>query len=421
MNNTSLFDSYESSVRSYCRMFPSVFSSAKGSLMFDEKGSAYIDFFCGAGALNFGHNNEYIKDAVIEYMKSDGIIHGLDMYTCAKRNFIDTFVNRILLPRNLNYKIMFCGPTGTNAIEASLKLARKYTGRTKVWAFMGGFHGMTLGALSLTTEKSARDCAGVELSNCTHIPSPYMFPNLDVIAYMQCLLDDDHSGIDKPAALIMETVQAEGGVYPFSNDFIKACRDFCTQNDILFIIDDIQVGCARTGSFFSFERANIQPDMVVLSKSIGGMGMPMSLVLISPEKDVWNPAEHNGTFRGNQLGFVAGTAALEYLLNENLEEECRRKAKIIESYIANEILPLDNRLSTRGIGMIWGVDCSNLGGETFSKLICDICFEHKLIVERVGRNNTVIKIMPALVIEDDILLRGLSILKKSIQNALITN
>ena len=292
--NTKTFEMYESSVRSYCRHFPVVFNRAKGAFMYDEEGNRYLDFLCGAGALNYGHNNDYIKEKLVSYLQNDGVLHALDLHTPAKREFLDTLEEKILKPRGLNYRVMCCGPTGTNAVEAGLKLARKVTGRSNVWAFMGCFHGMTLGSLSLTTEAYARNAAGVSLENCTHIPAPYMFPELDVGAYMQRLLDDDHSGVEKPAALVMETVQAEGGIYPFAPEFLRGCRKFCDENDILLIIDDIQAGCGRTGTFFSFERAGIKPDMVTVSKSIGGIGMPMSLLLISPDKDIWKPAEHNG-------------------------------------------------------------------------------------------------------------------------------
>ena len=272
---------------------------------------------------------------------------------------------------------------------------------------------MTLGSLSMSTEAYARNAAGVSLTDCTHIPAPYMFPELDVIAYMQRMLDDDHSGIAKPAALVMETVQAEGGIYPFSPQFLHDCRKFCDDNDILLIVDDIQAGCGRTGTFFSFERGGIQPDMVTLSKSIGGIGMPMALLLIDPDKDIWKPAEHNGTFRGNQLSFVAGKAALDYMVEHQLDKEAARKGAIIEAFIRNEILPLDSRLAQRGIGMMWGIDCVNVGGDPFSEAVVEACFERKLILERSGRGSSVVKLMPTLVIEDDILMKGLQIVKEA--------
>ena len=411
--NTQTFETYESQVRSYCRHFPAVFTKARGAKMFDEDGNEYIDFFCGAGALNYGHNNPYIKEKMVEYLLSDGILHSMDMYTAPKRAFFETLQERILKPRGYDYKIMCCGPTGTNGVEAALKLARKVTGRTNVFAFMGCFHGMSMGALSLTTERYARDGAGVPLNNVTHIPAPYMFPGLDVIEYMQRLLDDDHSGISKPAALVMETVQAEGGIHPFSPEFLQACRKFCDDNGILLIVDDIQAGIGRTGTFFSFERAGIVPDMVTLSKSIGGCGFPLSMVLFKPELDKWVPGQHTGTFRGNQLSLIAGKAGLEMFVEGKMEEETKRKAEIFRSFLENEILPMDSRLSYRGIGMIWGLDFSKFEGDMTKPLIA-ACFQNGLILERVGRDNNVLKLMPPVIIPDDQLLEGLQILKKSL-------
>ncbi len=416
--NTQTFENYESSVRSYCRHFPAVFNRAKGAMMYDQNGTGYIDFFCGAGALNYGHNNDYIQQALLTYIQSDGLLHGMDMFTPAKREFLETLQEKILKPRGLDYRIMCCGPTGTNSVEAALKLARKVTGRSNVWAFMGCFHGMTLGSLALTTEAYARDASGVLLGNCTHIPAPYMFPDFDVIGYMQRLLDDDHSGVAKPAALVMETVQAEGGIYPFTPAFLAACRRFCDENDILLIVDDIQAGCGRTGTFFSFERGGIQPDMVTLSKSIGGIGLPMALLLIRPDKDIWKPAEHNGTFRGNQLAFVAGKAAIEYFLDHKLDEQVVKKGKIVEDFIRNEILPLDNRLTYRGIGLMWGIDCTALGGDSFSESVVEGCFKRNLILERAGRGSSVVKLMPPLVIDEELLMQGLRIVKESFVEAL---
>ncbi len=411
--DTSVFERYESEVRSYCRSFPTVFSKAKGSILTDSDGKRYIDFFCGAGALNYGHNNETIKRRVIEYLESDGVTHALDMYTEAKRDFIDCFEQRVLIPRGLDYKLQFAGPTGTNAVEAALKLARKVKKRSNVFALMGCFHGMTLGALSLTTDAVSRAGAGVSLHDVTHIPAPYMFPGLDVPAYMQRLVDDDHSGVDKPAALILETVQAEGGVYVFDNDFLRGAEKFCRDNDILLIVDDIQVGCARTGTYFSFERAGIVPDITVMSKSIGGYGMPFSLVLLKPELDLWLPGEHNGTFRGYQPSMVAAKAGIEVMLNDRAEERARRAGERIGAFMENELLPMDPRLAARGIGCIWGVDMAAFGPGK-AKAVSRKCFENGLIIELAGRDNSVVKLMPQLLISDAELDEGLSILKAAV-------
>ncbi len=418
-NNTRPFEEYESEVRSYCRNFPTVFTTAKGSFLHDEAGREYIDFFCGAGGLNYGHNNDYIKEKVLAYLQSDGVMHALDMYTAPKRDFLEFYEEKILKPRGLNYKIQFPGPTGTNAVEAALKLARKVKKRQNVFAMMGGFHGMTLGSIALTTDAASRAGAGVALQNVTHIPAPYMFPELDTLKYMETLLTDDHSGVDKPAAIILETTQADGGINPFDADWLRGVRALCDKYDILMIVDDIQVGCARTGWFFSFERAGIVPDIVTQSKSIGGYGMPFALVLIKPELDIWEPGEHNGTFRGYQLSMVAAKAGLEVMLNEHVEEKVRRQEAIIAEALEKVRALAPEKIKTRGVGFVWGVDFWRYDHDgVMSKKVQNACFSKGLIVERVGRGNAVIKIMPDLLITDETLRKGLDIFTQAVREAL---
>ena len=415
--NTAIFESMESNVRSYCRSFPTVFVKAKGAVMTDENGKDYIDFFAGAGALNYGHNPDYMNQAIIQHLQSDGIVHSMDMYTAPKRDFLEYFTSNILAPRGLDYKVQFAGPTGTNAVESAVKLARKVTGRQNIFAFMGAFHGMTFGALALTTDRCSREGAGQPLNNVTHIPAPYMFPELDTIAYMERLLTDDHSGIEKPAAIILETVQADGGIYVFAPEWLRQLRDLCDRHNILLIADDIQVGNGRTGNFFSFERAGIIPDMVTLSKSIGGCGMPVSLVMFKPQLDIWEPGQHTGTFRGNQLSLIAGKEGLKYFVENSLDKQVQRKGEIVENFIKTRILPINSKIQYRGIGLIWGIDFSQFDTDVTKPLIA-ACFRNGLIVERVGRDNNVLKLMPPLVIEDDLLNKGLEILEKSLKEVL---
>ena len=405
-----IFETYESNVRSYCRTWDEIFSYAKGSIIKSNNNKEYIDFFCGAGAVNYGHNNEFIKNKIIDYLNNDGIVHSLDMYTVAKKDFIETFEEKMLKPKGLNYKIMFPGPTGTNSVEAALKLARKVKGRSNVFALMGAFHGMTLASLALTTDKCSRAGAGQTLNNVTHIPAPYMFGGFDTLNYIETLLTDDHSGIDYPAAIVIETTQAEGGIYILSNEFLQGLRKLCDKYDILLIIDDIQVGCARTGYFFSFERAGIIPDIVTMSKSIGGFGLPFAITLFKPELDIWTPGEHNGTFRGNQLAMVAAKAGIEFALDNNIE----KRVKELEKIIKNFMIDIENnyKVEIRGIGAIWGIDVFK---EEISKNIVKECFKNGLILERAGRDNSVVKIMPALTIDDDLLLKGLNILRNAIE------
>ena len=414
----SIIEENESQVRSYCRKYPVVFTTAKNSMIYDEDGNAYVDFLAGCGALNYGHNNGEIKGEVIDYILKDNITHAMDMYTAAKGAFIKTFKEKILDPKDLNYKIMFCGSTGTNAVEAALKLCRKNKKRSNVIAFMGAFHGMTLGSLALTTDRTSRDGAGVSLDNVTFVPYETTMDGFDSLRYLETVIKDDHSGIEKPAAIFLETVQAEGGINVASVEWLKGVEKICRENDILLVADEIQVGCSRTGTFFSFERAGIKPDMVTLSKSIGGYGFPMSLLLIRDDLDIWKPAEHNGTFRGNQIAFVAARKAIEYNVEHEIDKQVMEKGALVKEYIEKEILPLSDKIFFRGIGLIWGIDFSKFDDPELSHRIADKCFEKGLIIERAGRGDTVLKILPPLTIFDYELFKGLDIIRESIEEEL---
>lgn len=405
-----VFEKTESQVRSYCRKYPVEFDKAKNAELFSVEGERYIDFLAVAGSMNYGHNNPEIKAKIVEYLSEDNIINALDMYTAAKEEFLRTFEEKILEPRNLNYKVMCCGPTGTNANEAALKLARKNTGRMNVIAFSGAFHGMTLGSLAMTTDRTSREGASLPLTNVTFVPYD---GTLDSIAYLKWLLEDDHSGVEKPAAIFLETLQAEGGINVASVEWLQEVRRICTENDILMVCDDIQVGIGRTGTFFSFERAGIQPDMVVLSKSISGFGMPMALLLIRPDLDIFRPAEHNGTFRGNQLSFIGGTAGINYFIEHHLDEEVRRKGAIVEKFIQEEIMPLDSRLSYRGMGLMWGIDFGAVNPALALEAVHE-AFDRHLICEVAGRKDGVLKLMPPLTIEDEVLKEGLAVIKEAV-------
>ena len=410
----NIFETHESNVRSYCRSFPAVFHRAKGSVIYSDSGEQYIDFLAGAGALNYGHNNDYIKQQVMLYLDADAISHGLDLHTSAKEKFLTTFTNQVLAPKGLDYRIQFCGPTGTNAVEAALKLARKIKKRTGIFSFMGAYHGMTLGSIAVTGNTSIREGTWGTSSNVSFMPYPHGFMStIDTIGYVDAVLSDGSSGVEKPAAIIFETVQAEGGVVVAPTEWIKQLRALCDKHDILLICDDIQVGCGRTGPFFSFERADIVPDMVILSKSISGYGFPMSLLLIKPDLDIWSPAEHTGTFRGNQLAFVGGTAALEFRESTDLERDVKVKAAFLENFLNQEIKPFNDAIEIRGLGLIWGIDLTHCGGETLAKAISSRCFELGLIVERVGRNDTVLKILPPLSIDMPMLQKGCSLIKQA--------
>lgn len=408
--------SRESEVRSYCRKYPTTFVKAKGCYLYDENNNKYLDFLAGAGALNYGHNNDEIKEEIIKYMMRDGVTHSLDMYTDAKEEFIETFTKKILEHRSLDYKIQFCGPTGTNAIEAAFKLARKNKQRNNIIAFSGAFHGMTLGSVAATSDAFSRNGAYVPLTNVTHMPYPVgCNADFDTLKYLENVLNDDHSGIDKPAAIVLETVQAEGGINVAPIEWLQGLEQVCKKHDILLIVDEVQVGNSRTGNFFSFERAGINPDMVVLSKSIGGFGLPMAILLMKPELDLWKPAEHNGTFRGCNLSFVGATAGINYNIEHNINQNVLENAKYIENYINEKIISKIPEIELRGIGLIWGIDFSKVGNDNIVKYIIKECFDNGLIIEAAGRKDLVLKILPPLIINKDELKEGLDIINEASQ------
>ncbi|GAB2895363.1 diaminobutyrate--2-oxoglutarate transaminase [Paralcaligenes sp. KSB-10] len=409
-----IFDRMESEVRGYVRSFPVIFDQAKGSLLFDEAGKQYIDFFSGAGTLNYGHNNPVLKKRLLDYLDSDGVVHGLDMATSAKKYFLETFERVLLKPRGWQYTLQFTGPTGTNAVEAALKLARLVKGRQNIISFTHGFHGVSAGSLAVTANSKFRKAAGVALANTTFMPyDGYMGPDVDTAAYLERLLDDSSSGLDHPAAVIVETVQGEGGVNVATWRWLKQLETLCRRHDMLLIVDDIQVGCGRTGGFFSFEPSGIRPDIITLSKSLSGFGLPMSLVLLKPEHDVWKPGAHSGTFRGNNLAFVTAAQALDsYWATEAFAADTQRKEGLVRDWLENLAYSYPAAgLSVRGRGLIQGLATpadSGLAGQIAAR-----AFEHGVVIETSGANDEVLKVLPALTIEDELLERGLEVIERS--------
>jgi diaminobutyrate-2-oxoglutarate transaminase len=411
----SVFDQRESAIRAYCRVYPTVFDKASNARQTDENGKEYIDFFAGAGVLNFGHNNERMTQAVIEYIQSNGVTHSLDMMTTAKRDFMERFEKTILKPRNMSHKMQFIGPTGTNAVEAAMKLARRVTARQEIVAFTRGFHGMTLGSLAATANRYFRGAAGVPLNHVSHYPFGCNKPcmgcesgcGLDSLEHLRGLYRDTSSGVTPPAAFLLETVQAEGGVNVASKEWLRAVADLAREVGALLIVDDIQVGMGRTGSFFSFDDVGIDPDIICLAKGLGGMGTPMAMNLIKPEVDeYWSPGEHTGTFRGQSLSFVAGTQALSYFEDNKLMSEVHEKGDQMNTALA----ALEQRfeqVQVRGRGMILGLDV--MTGER-AKAIVDACFNAGLIIASCGTGGRVVKLIPPLTIPQEDLEKGLDIL-----------
>ncbi|WP_350347712.1 diaminobutyrate--2-oxoglutarate transaminase [Agromyces sp. G08B096] len=414
-----VFDRRESEVRGYVRAFPTVFDRATGSTLIDADGREYLDFFAGAGVLNYGHNNPIFTRALVDYLERDGIIHGLDMATSAKRGFIEAFERLVLEPRGLDHKLQFTGPTGANAVEAALKVARQATGRTTVVAFTNAFHGLSLGALAATGNSHYRGAAGVSLGDVARLPyDGYLGPDVDTLDLFEKMLDDAGSGLDRPAAVIVEAVQGEGGINVASPEWLQRLRRLTEERGILLILDEIQAGVGRTGTFFAFEAAGIVPDLVTVSKSISGSGLPMSLVLLRPEVDVWEPGAHTGTFRGNNLAFVSARAALEtYWQDTAFTDGVQAKSAVLRAEleaIAAEHPELG--FVVRGRGLMMGLACDADRG--LAGRISKAAFARGLVIETSGAFDEVLKFLPALTITEDELRRGLAIVRESLQAAL---
>ncbi|SFL96395.1 diaminobutyrate--2-oxoglutarate transaminase [Marinobacter zhejiangensis] len=404
-----IFKSTESEVRVYSRAFPMVFNRAKNAHLYSKDGKEYLDFLAGAGSLNYGHNNDILKKALIDYVESDGISQGLDLFTTAKQEFIESYKKRILDPRGLDYKMQFTGPTGTNCVEAAMKLARKVKGRTGIISFTNGFHGVSLGAVAATGNKGHRGGAGQPLNNVTFMPfDGYYGDNVDTLAMMDKLLSDNSSGVDLPAAVIVEAVQGEGGLNAASAEWLQGLETLCRKHDILLILDDIQAGNGRTGEFFSFEFAGIKPDIVTASKSLSGYGLPMAVVLFKPELDIWNPGEHNGTFRGNNMAFITARAAVEtYWSDDAFANEIKAKSQVLEAGLKAIADKYGSDFYLKGRGLMRGIACPD--GELADR-ITTLAFEKGLIIETSGPDGEVIKCLMPLTTSEADLKKGTAIL-----------
>ena len=329
----------ESNARSYPRKFPFAIAKAKGSWVTDVEGNKYLDFLCGAGTLALGHNDSEINQTMVDLLTGDAPLHTLDLTTPVKDKFVHTLLS--LLPGELkdNAKVQFCSPSGTDAVDAALKLCKTATGRTSVIAFQGGYHGMGHGALALTGNLTAKNKVHGLMPDVHFFPYPYSYRcpfglggEAGVKAactYFEHVLKDPESGITKPAAVILEPIQGEGGVIPAPVEFLQTVRRVTQELDIPMIVDEIQCGVGRSGKFFAFEYADIVPDVILTSKAIGG-SQPLSVVIYNKKLDKWEQGAHAGTFRGNQLAMAAGTVVMNRVSKPEFLEEVREKGKIIE-------------------------------------------------------------------------------------------
>ncbi len=410
---TAPFERIESNVRSYSRAFPAVFERAHGAVLYDEAGREYIDFFAGAGVMNYGHNNRSVNQALVRYLSGNGILHSLDMFTRAKRTFLQSLDSIILRPRGLQYKVQFCGPTGTNAIEAALKLVRQTKQRRTVVAFTNAYHGLTMGALPLTGNVHYKNEFYAQNGDAVFMPyDGYLGEDVDTAEVLRAYLTDKSSGLSRPAAIFLETIQAEGGVNVASVEWLRKIAGICQEFDILLVVDDIQVGNGRSGHFFSFERAGIAPDVVALSKAIGA-GMPMSILLIRPDLDTWIPGQHTGTFRGNNLAFVAGAEALQYWKTSEFEERIQEKGRYLAALLEGVAFRFPQLISEiRGCGLIYGLVIPQEG---LAARISRRAFELGVVIEVAGSRDHVLKFLPPLTIDESTLARGMGIIARAVE------
>lgn len=426
---------FESSARSYPRKFPFALKKAKGSWVEDVEGNKYLDFLCGAGTLALGHNDDEVNQAMVDLLTSDAPLHTLDLTTPVKDRFVHTILS--LLPEGLkeNAKIQFCSPSGTDAVDAAIKLCKTATGRSTVIAFSGGYHGMGHGALALTGNLNAKNKVANLMAGVQFMPYPYSYRcpfglggesgTKACINYFERLLKDPVSGITKPAAVILEPIQGEGGVVPAPIEFLQAVRRITQELDIPMIVDEIQCGIGRSGKLFAFEYASIVPDVILASKAIGGT-QPMSVVIYNKKLDKWTAGAHAGTFRGNQLAMAAGTVVLNRVSQSEFLADVVKKG----DYLRKAMNELKDEVSiigdVRGKGLMLGVEFIDPNGPKdimghpepcgeIAALVQKKCFENRLVMEKGGRNGSVMRCLCALNVSMDEINIMLDIFKKVVK------
>lgn len=427
----------ESNARTYANSIDKVIVKGLGSYVYDENGKEYLDLLNCAGALALGHNNPFIVSKLQDFLSSNGILQSLDITTPVKEKFLSSLLE--FLPPNISKrcKVQFCGPTGSDAAEAAIKLFKTATGRNTILSFSGGYHGMTIGSLSLMGNLMAKTKVTGLMPDVHFLPYPYPYrcpfglggeQSWQVSAnYIEHLLNDPESGITKPAAIFLEVVQGEGGVIPAPVEWLVRLREITKRLDIPLVIDEIQSGIGRTGDMFSFEESGIEPDAILISKAIGG-GLPLSLMVYDEKYDEWEPGSHTGTFRGNQMAMVAGKAILDFFKKNNVTKNVKTKGAYLEKCFKSLALIHPEIGDVRGRGLMWGLEivdirqpANNIGsypsdGE-LTNIIKKKCLKNGLIIESGGRDGAVLRILPALTISQDELNQMIEILDLSITEA----
>lgn len=430
---------FESNARSYPHKFPIAIKSAQGAWITDVEGRKYLDCLSGAGTLALGHNHSEVIGAIRTLLDHQMPLHTLDLTTPVKDAFCETVLK--LLPGSpSDWRLQFCGPTGADAVEAALKLAKIATGRSGILSFSGAYHGMTHGALSVTGNLGPKTSVGGLMPGIQFLPYPYSYrcplgiggetAAIALGVLIERFLDDVESGVTKPAAIIVEAIQGEGGVIPAPVPWLVKLREVTQRHGIILILDEVQAGIGRTGQWFAFDHAKIVPDMIVLSKAIGG-GLPLSLVAYQAGFDVWSPGAHAGTFRGNQLAMAAGQATLDIMVKNRVLDNVVSVGAALE----HRLIRLQRNLpcigDIRGRGLMLGIEIvdtelpvDSLGSHPphprLSQALQRACFDNQLIVELGGRHGAVLRLLPPLTLthqEGDIVIERLKTALETVMHA----
>ena len=427
-------NSTESNARSYPRKFPFAIAKAKGSWVEDVEGNTYLDFLCGAGTLALGHNDDEVNQAMVEMLTNNLPLHTLDLTTPVKDTFVETLLGALPFGMGKDCKIQFCSPSGTDATDAAIKLCKTATGRSSVISFAGGYHGMGQGPLACMGNLHAKQAVTGLMPDVHSFPYPYAYRDPFGLGgeegvkaacnFFERTLKDPESGITKPACVILEAIQGEGGVIPAPVEFLQCVRRVTKELDIPLIVDEIQCGMGRSGKLFAFEYADIVPDVILISKAIGG-SQPLAVVVYNKELDKWTPGAHAGTFRGNQLAMKAGTIVLNRVSKPEFLAEVSRKGDLVRKKLRQLKENVSIIGDVRGKGLMVGTefvdpkaspDCIGSlpsSGEIAAK-VQKLCFENGLIVEKGGRNGSVMRCLCALNITDEDLNKAYSIFEAAV-------
>jgi diaminobutyrate-2-oxoglutarate transaminase len=428
----------ESNVRSYPRKLPLAIAKARGCWVTDVEGQQYLDCLAGAGTLALGHNHPAVVQSIQDTIASGLPLHTLDLTTPLKDAFTEALLS--YMPGGQEeYCLQFCGPSGADATEAAIKLAKTYTGRANVISFSGGYHGMTHGSLAMTGNLSAKNAVNGLMPGVQFMPYPHEYrcplgiggeAGVDALTYyFENFIEDVESGVTRPAAVILEAIQGEGGVVTAPVKWLQKIREVTEKHNIVLILDEVQAGFARSGKMFAFEHAGIEPDVVVMSKAVGG-SLPLAVLAIKRKFDAWQPAGHTGTFRGNQLAMGTGLATLNTIKNEKLADNATAQGEFLQAELKKLQAELPCIGHVRGCGLMLGIEIiderqqpDRLGAyPADSQLAAEIqraCFDNKLLLEKGGRGGTVIRLLCPLIITREECEEVIKRFKQAVKDALV--